>query len=913
MIVVNTFARWCSWYAGLLLFVGTVSQTQAQVLPDRNQALSQRDTFALQIDRLSDIGDALFPAEKLRVEEFASHNEIRRQNKPRWKPAVAVVESSSANEQDSLTLVALYQSMAGASWTDASNWLSGPVATWAGITVDEEGRVISIALPGNGLSGSLPVELGQLTALEQLDLSENNVSGSMPAAMASLDALKMLDLSVTGLEGSIPEEIGQLSNLTHLILWGNKLSGSIPTSLGELSGLQEMWLFQNRLEGLIPDDLGSLSQLSVLYLDQNQLTGSIPAALVGASNLTELFLDFNQLTGEIPPILSALPSLISLSLGHNQLTGEIPVELGDLQQLKFLDLSFNGFTGRIPESFSFITPLTSLILSGNQLTGDIPQGLEALFNLTRLHLAGNQLSGEMSPTLGVNLRNLTELDVSHNQLEGEAPASLGFMGILRYLDMSHNRFSGGLPLLDLNFQLREVYLNDNAFSGPIENSFANLELLTDLNLSNNQLTGSIPRVIGVHQILERLNLQQNALSGELPDTIERLVGLKQLNLWGNQLSGSLPAELASLTSLQIADLGNNHFSGAIPDEVGRLPELFLLLLDANELSGAVPSSFQELENLVGLSLRDNELSDLPDLSGLALLDTVDVSENRLAFEDIVPNIDAAGGAINYAPQKPTPLFADREGAGMRYHVRVGGPSNVYSWLRNDTPIDGEESDELLLGEEDGTMMDLIRSEITNPGAPALTLESNTVRTDAVLDRIELLPDSVSLVSSDSVQFAYLGFDQFDEIRFFTASWTAGGGTLGAEGWYVAGDTSGTYEVRIQNIDGSVFGVAEVIVDGIVEVNNEVELPAKTELTIHGIYPNPFSSSSAIAFELPAPSSLEFRVYDTLGREVWRRQESMMPVGSHTLQIDAADWASGMYFFRIRADHVEAAGSMIKVD
>ncbi len=47
--------------------------------------------------------------------------------------------------QDSLALVAFYNSTNGANWTNNTNWLNGQVSTWAGINVNL-GRVYTINL-----------------------------------------------------------------------------------------------------------------------------------------------------------------------------------------------------------------------------------------------------------------------------------------------------------------------------------------------------------------------------------------------------------------------------------------------------------------------------------------------------------------------------------------------------------------------------------------------------------------------------------------------------------------------------------------------------------------------------------------------------------------------------------------------
>ncbi|CAN0575354.1 unnamed protein product, partial [Ectocarpus sp. 12 AP-2014] len=49
--------------------------------------------------------------------------------------------------------------------------------------------------------------------------------------------------------GSIPEELGKLTALEGLYLNGNKLSGDIPKFLGGLGKLETLWLHNNELAG----------------------------------------------------------------------------------------------------------------------------------------------------------------------------------------------------------------------------------------------------------------------------------------------------------------------------------------------------------------------------------------------------------------------------------------------------------------------------------------------------------------------------------------------------------------------------------------------------------------------------------------------------------------------------------------
>lgn len=78
------------------------------------------------------------------------------------------------------------------------------------------------------------------------------------------------------LTGSIPSQVGSLTTLRSLSLSQNGLVGTIPTQLGLLSSLQRLWLSGNSLRGHIPSELGRLGSLEILHLEGNQRRGSMP-------------------------------------------------------------------------------------------------------------------------------------------------------------------------------------------------------------------------------------------------------------------------------------------------------------------------------------------------------------------------------------------------------------------------------------------------------------------------------------------------------------------------------------------------------------------------------------------------------------------------------------------------------------
>ncbi len=62
-----------------------------------------------------------------------------------------------------------------------------------------------------------------------------------------------------GLTGPIPVELGNLTNLRSLYLQYNDLSGPIPVELGNLTSLIELQLGRNELSGPLPVELANLT------------------------------------------------------------------------------------------------------------------------------------------------------------------------------------------------------------------------------------------------------------------------------------------------------------------------------------------------------------------------------------------------------------------------------------------------------------------------------------------------------------------------------------------------------------------------------------------------------------------------------------------------------------------------------
>ena len=174
-------------------------------------------------------------------------------------------------------LAGLYRATDGPDWTQNTNWFSSErVEEWYGVTANSKGRVVKLNLFDNNLGSSIPMEMGQLTYLEELNLGSNRISGEIPAILGQLSNLLVMDLGNNNLSGEIPAELGRLEELEVLALDKNELIGELPAELGNLANLRELHLQENEsLSGPLPDSFTNL-ELQTLNLGETELC--VPAS-----------------------------------------------------------------------------------------------------------------------------------------------------------------------------------------------------------------------------------------------------------------------------------------------------------------------------------------------------------------------------------------------------------------------------------------------------------------------------------------------------------------------------------------------------------------------------------------------------------------------------------------------------------
>lgn len=259
----------------------------------------------------------------------------------------------------------LYEYTHGANWTDNTGWPSTPTeweaitsidqaGTWFGVTV-ENGDVANIFLNSNGLSGSLPQTIGNLSELKRFWVNVNSLYGELPASIYSLNKLTQLNLAANDFTGPLDPRVGGMSALGLLRIGGNEFDVPLPIEIGNLENLWSLTINEIALNSEIPGWVSSLGNLSELSMKNCGLTGRIPGSFSNLVNLKLLFLGRNNLEGEIPDFTGLTKlEMLDLELNSN-LSGDLSEKFSMLDNFTMFSVHTNLFTG-LPDFSNIPTP-----------------------------------------------------------------------------------------------------------------------------------------------------------------------------------------------------------------------------------------------------------------------------------------------------------------------------------------------------------------------------------------------------------------------------------------------------------------------------------------------------------------------------------------------------------------------------
>ena len=257
-----------------------------------------------------------------------------------WLEGIDETYGPYCNESDVGVLNLLYEISGGPDWMNSSGWLETPALDeWYGVTADPLGRVLTLDLTRNGLTGRLQADLAKLAEMSRLRLGDNTLSGRLPS---SLTRLLLVELHYADTELCVPSDASFQTWLNGIPSHEGTGVECAPLSdrdileiLYEATGGPNWtngnnWLTDAPVRDWYGVGTDGEGRVRSLWLGENNLQGPIPPELGSLANLTNLGLFYNDLSGPIPPELGNLSSVTYLDLASSALEGPIPPELGNL-------------------------------------------------------------------------------------------------------------------------------------------------------------------------------------------------------------------------------------------------------------------------------------------------------------------------------------------------------------------------------------------------------------------------------------------------------------------------------------------------------------------------------------------------------------------------------------------------------
>lgn len=409
------------------------------------------------------------------------------------------------SQADSLLLVSLYQSANGAQWTINTNWLTGPANTWHGIKVTDK-RATDINLSSNNLTGTIPMQIGDLAILDTLDLSNNKLTGELPATVTGLNLLHRLDVSNNQLSGPLPSALGALPGLEALFVQKNKFTGNTPTSLATCTTLRQLNLSDNLLTSL--PNLSNLT-LTTLDVSKNKLTFATLEPNMSISAMIYAPQDSVGLK-KFETVQTTTPYTITATVDGT----------ANHYQWKKNGVAINGATA---STYTLTSPvfadegiytfevtntlLPNLTLQGRPLSLKVSSLRRDSLSLVQLYEATGGtawtnktgwLEGRLTNWNGVTVSSnrVTAINLVNNNLTGKVPAAISDMLSLTSINVSNNKITQ-LPNITPLKQLATVNVSGNRLDfASLEPNASILNVITYSNQADLGTSGSELRPAG---------------------------------------------------------------------------------------------------------------------------------------------------------------------------------------------------------------------------------------------------------------------------------------------------------------------------------------------------------------------------------------------------------------------------------
>ena len=794
-------------------------------------------------------------------------------------------------------------------------------------------RVVDVY--GNVTEQWQPIDIAALLPPEVVSIPDANLAAVVREALDLTpgDAISQLDMLKLGgrLEAN-DRQITDLTGLEHAVnlkdvrLADNQISDITP--LAKSTNMEALELYNNNISDI--SSLAGMVNLTRLYIYDNSVSDLSP--LTEKINLQDLAIGDNSVS-DLSPLagsvhlgrlelynnnisdissLAAMTHLTFLHLGDNSVSDLSPLErLTNLEELTLGD-----------NSFSDLSPLAGLIhlvrleLYNNNIS-DI-SSLAAMTHLTFLHLGDNSVS-DLSPL--ERLTKLKELDLWYNSVSDLSP--LAELNGLTFLQIDGNLVSDLSPLV-ANTGLGdgdEVYVQDNPLS--YASIHTHIPILLERGVTVNHDNRAHPALLKIsgynQQGASGETLAQPfvvAVQDENGSAVEGVQVTFTVTEGGGTLSSTTSTTDANGQAATTLTLGSQPGPNTVAATVeGLEPETFTAIGRATTDSDGEEATANEASGEEDGELADDESSGesqawlMPEPSEVEFyaddptwktftvhtnLDSVLVRANP-SGSDLA--IEVAGGQ-----QVPTRDYCPAEGNDRPTRGRRDGYSlHVKACQAGRTKL-------LLIDYDTGEVLQQYEVNVKiidndSAGESQAWLTPDPAEVEFYADdpawktfTVHTNLDSVLVRANPS------GSDPALEV--------AGGQQVPSRDYCPAEGndrpTRGRRDGYSLHVKACQAGRTKLLLidydtDAVVqqyEINVEASTSASATTALNPSYPNPFNSETVLSYTLPTASDIRLEVFALNGQRVAVLHEGFQAAGYHTISIDASDWASGVYLYRL---------------
>ncbi len=112
--------------------------------------------------------------------------------------------------------------------------------------------------------------------------------------------------------------------------------------------------------------------------------------------------------------------------------------------------------------------------------------------------------------------------------------------------------------------------------------------------------------------------------------------------------------------------------------------------------------------------------------------------------------------------------------------------------------------------------------------------------------------------------------------------------------------------------GRILGWGLRFNNSILVSSNNISVNVPDKFNLYQNYPNPFNPATNIKFDLAKNAIVKLRIYDIVGREITKLVNSPLNAGTYSVEWNASQYSSGVYFYKLETESFTDVKRMLLV-